>query len=252
MLLAGLVLLLLGLGAGYAAWSVHRGLRVGTAFLHRLGPCETVAADDRAVDRLVAVRGILVSAQGVPDPLDGTPCGWCRVTVEARRRHRRGDRWDTVDDQLLEAPFALHDPGGGVVTVSSVGDRVEAAEVRGWTLRADALPQEVQRYLALRNISQTGLLLTKWMRVTVSRLPAGHPCTVVGVPSHTGELPGFRASAAARLRIATPEAVTPLTLPALRDKLRSDHRAIETLRAVTLVTSAVCLVASLGALFSAL
>lgn len=252
MVLTGVILLLLGLGAGYAGWSFHNGLRVGEAFLHRLGGCEMVMPDDRAVGRLVAVRGTLVGHRLVSDPIDGTPCAWCRVTVEVRRRHRRSQRWDTVDDQRQEVPFELHDPRGGAVTVASVGDRVDGAETRGWTLRADAMPPEVQRYLALRNISPTGLFLSKWVRVTVSRLPAGGVYTVVGVPTHPAGLPGWRDSAAVRLHFAAPEAVTPLALPALCEKLRSDHRAIATLRTVTLATAGVLLAASLGMLLSAL
>lgn len=251
-MLLGSCLLLIGLGVGYAAWSFHNGLRVGTALLRRLGPCETVRPEAHHGSRLLAVRGTVGGEHLVLDPFDGTPCAWWRITVEARPRTQRSARWSTVDDHRTAAPFVLHETGGCVVTVSAVGDRVDSPERRVWSGLADALPQEVQRYLATRDIAQTGLFLTRRLRVEASRLPAGIACTVVGVPQRVEGSQGFRDLSAARLHFATPEAVTPLTLPALRERLAADHRVLGTVRTVLAVVSTGLLTGALGVLGSAL
>jgi transposase len=246
------VLLLFGLLTGYAAWRVHQGLRVGDAFLQRLGSCETVVPDASAVGRVVAVRGTLAGAELTLDPIDETPCVGCCVTVAERGSDKRGADWRTVDAQNLRPPFELQGAHGAVVTVSTVGDRMVDAERREWSGLAHELPREVQRYLALRGVSHTGLIFTKRLRVVVERLPAGRECTVVGVPSLPEGLPGLRESAAVRLHIAVPEAVTPLSLPALCEKLRADQRAVEVLRLVVSLVSVGFLVASVGALLFSL
>ncbi len=246
------VLLLFGLLTGYAAWRVHQGLRVGDAFLQRLGSCETVVPDASVVGRVVAVRGTAAGAGLALDPIDETPCVWCSVTVAERGSDKRGADWHTVDAQNLRPPFELQGAHGAVVTVSTVGDRVVDAERREWSGLATELPHAVQRFLALRNVSQTGLLFTKRLRVVVERIPAGRECTVVGVPSLPEGLPGLRESAAVWLHVTAPEAVSPLTLPALRAKLRADQRAVEVLRLVVSLVSVGFLTASVGALLFAL
>lgn len=242
------VLLLFGLLTGYAAWRVHQGLRVGDAFLRRLGSCEAVVPDARVVGRVIAVRGPVTGAAVVPDPIDATPCVWCKVTVYERGSDQRRAHWRTVDAQDLRPPFELHGAHGAVVTVSMVGDRVVDAERREWSGLARELPQEVQRYLALRNVSQDGLLFSRRLRVVVERIPAGRECTIVGVPSLSEGLPGLRESAAVRLHVSAAEAVSPLTLPALRERLRADQRTVEVLRLVVSVLAIGFLAGSLGAL----
>jgi hypothetical protein len=104
-----------------------------------------------AVQGYVELRGRGAPPPGaeIRGPLTRRPCAWWRYEIQERRRSRRSDSWETVEQGTSEAPFVLDD-GTGQCLVDPRGADVEGQTVERWT--GDS------RYPSVRLPDATGLL----------------------------------------------------------------------------------------------
>jgi hypothetical protein len=209
MIAAGLVLAVIGLGFGYFAMQLARGIVRKRRWVAEAERARSIALDGLVASELVVVGGAIEDGPVLADPIEGRPAVWYRVSIEVERRRDGRLRLEEVDPRVQRGTRVVLRDESGRVEVELDGRDVLGPLPRSEHVGTiEELPAAAQQHLATHGVDARSVLRDPRCRLTVERLEPGAALTVIGRASRVDASTGLREGARPPFVLATPELVS--------------------------------------------